>query len=117
MTTPTDDEIVEYVLAQDWGYVETAVRKALRLAREGLPVPVKDEARELLNALFSVDGRWKGFDASLATIRTFLTTRDTERDEAVAELVECAKRHRVAWPTKSDIYGLSAALAKLERKP
>ena len=128
MTTPTDDEIVARMRAM--GLVtgdatKAAAYAALHLAREGLPVPVKDDARELLNALFSVDGRWKGFDASLATIRTFLATRDAERDaerdEMVAELVAAATYTR-NWLKNSGYHNewtknLSAALAKLELKP
>jgi hypothetical protein len=43
--------------------------------------------------------------------------RDAERDEAVAELVAAAKQIKGRWPTISNRYGLTAALAKLEPKP
>jgi hypothetical protein len=142
MTTPTDDEIVKYVLAQDWGYAGTAVRQALRIAREGLPVPVKDEARTIWKAALA---RYEEGGSSLedchcratATIRTFLATRDAERDEEVAELVDHAKvavnqfryyarSHRTKGTPDGDSKAetndyhadrLAAALAKLERKP
>jgi hypothetical protein len=123
MTTPTDDEIVAHMKQRDWIMKpddEMTAREALRLAREGLPV--KDEARTIWKAALA---RYEEGGSSLedchcratATIRTFLATRDAERDADMAELVESAKRHRAAWPSHSDIYGLSAALAKLERKP
>jgi hypothetical protein len=113
MTTPTDDEIVKYVLAQDWGYAGSAVRQALRIAREGLPVPVKDEAVTLWNEITSQGETGD----TVNVIRTFLAARDAERDAEVAKLVKAAKRIKEGWPTISNRYSLTAALAKLEPKP
>jgi hypothetical protein len=113
---------VAHICARPLLTIEDYVRETLRLAREGLPVPVKDEAQELLESLLSpVDGGYKGYDASLATIRQFLATRDAERDVEVAELVSAAY-YALNWikvinHKDKRTANLSAALAKLEPKP
>jgi hypothetical protein len=138
MNTPTDDEIVAQLLNHsDWtNNQENLVRETLRLAREGLPV--KDEVivtpnREdhaLAYRLWSVHPKevqdigltrdaW--YACEIAKYRTFLADRDAERDEAVAELVKAATYTR-NWLKNSGYHNewtknLSAALAKLERKP
>lgn len=117
MNTPTDDEIVKHLtekrnIASPWW---DEVYEALRLAREGLPV--KDEARELAHDLYLCGDRHKATEI----IRTFLAKRDAERDAKVKELRTAA--YRVLNWLKGSGYGdkwttnLSAALAKLERKP
>jgi hypothetical protein len=116
MTTPTDDEIVKYVLAQDSGYAGTAVRQALRIAREGLPVPVKDEARDLWDTAYTAWHRGS-HDAATEAVRTFLADRDAERDAAVAELVAAVKEVIDDTPAVWANMRLVPALAKLERKP
>jgi hypothetical protein len=113
MTTPTDDEIVAHMSLDPASSGAQIARQALRLAREGLPVPVKDEAVDLHNALGPCIGGYE----RIATIRQFLANRDAERDAEVAALIKAAKRLKARWPTYSDLYGLTAALAKLERKP
>ena len=115
MNTPTDDEIVKYVLAQDWGYAETAIRQALRLAREGLPVKY-DEATTLAHQLY----RCGSPTDAASIIRTFLTDRDAKRNTEVAELVAAAY-YALNWikvinHEDKRTTNLSAALAKLERK-
>ena len=68
-----------------------------------------------------VGGNFKAYDASLATIRQFLANRDDERDADVAELVKAAyfalNWIKVINHEDKRTTNLSAALAKLERKP
>jgi hypothetical protein len=96
-----------------------AIVRPSRLAREGLPV--KDEVETLWWMAFSAYIDYCREDdaarAAIATIRTFLANRDAERDAEVAELVESAKLLKGLWPSHSSLYGLTDALAKLERKP
>jgi hypothetical protein len=143
MTTPTDDEIVARMRAM--GLVtgdatKAAAYAALHLAREGLPVPVKEEAETLWGMAYSAYNDYCRKDDAIraadGAFRTFLAERDAERDadmdelrkalerarglncigaplerdEAVAELVESAKLLKASWPTHSDICGLTAAL-------
>jgi len=128
MTTPTDDEIVAHIVARATpntspiaiSIMKAGARKALRLAREGLPVPVKDEAEALWEAVFANSKTVLTGDA-VATIRKFLTERDAERDLDVAELVAAAY-YALNWlkvinHKDKRTLDLSAALAKLERKP
>ena len=124
MTTPTDDEIVKYVLAQDWGYAGTAVRQALRIAREGFPVPDEAEIKEFAERLAAALNHSKSEAITFLPpiIRTFLANRDAERDEMVAELVAAAK-DGASYLGRTGLHGagigqrIDAALAKLERKP
>ena len=115
MTTPTDDEIVAHLKQTYTGgvFLDEAIRQALRLARKGLPVPVKDEAQELNNAL----GHCVGAHERMRAIRQFLATRDAERDAAVAELVAAVKEVIDDIPASWANMRLVPALAKLERKP
>jgi hypothetical protein len=118
MTTPTDDEIVAHLRKTYGGgfFLDEAIREALRLAREGLPVPVKDEAEALWEAVFANGPTVLTGDA-VATIRAFLATRDAERDVAVAELVTAVKEVIDDTPAVWANMRLVPALAKLERKP
>ena len=124
MTTPTDDEIVAHLKQTYTGgvFLDEAIREALRLAREGLPV--KDEAEELANRVSqTLDGicTQDEYDRTLAIIRTFLAARDAERDAEVKELVKAASYARICL--KNGGYhnewtrNLDAVLAKMERKP
>ena len=135
MNTPTDDEIVAHIKAtHDLSKPDLkAVRWALELAREGLPVPKKDEASELAKAVVVAwyhrgrTGAWDDLlytshrDKALEAARTFLAARDAERDAEVKELVKAAY-YALNW-LKVIRYederttNLSAALAKMERKP
>lgn len=139
MNTPTDDEIVAHLKQTYTGgvFLDEAIREALRLAREGLPVPV-DEAtllvREVMHAYQDAkpetrpDGgnmRWRkgSYDNLESTVvaidaaRTFLAKRDAERDAEVKELVKAAKAVKDNYSALFDVAAVSAALAKMERKP
>jgi hypothetical protein len=127
MTTPTYDEIKREAMRltkqelgerSDLASFSTYHNHLIRLAREGLPVPVKDDAVTLFNLLADADEQKLASGTRIATIRTFLAERDAERDEAVAELVEVAKRadHYARRVHFYDDSILNAALAKLERK-
>jgi hypothetical protein len=89
----------------------------IRLAREGLPVPVpvpvKDDAADLHNAL----GHCVGQHERIRAIRAFLANRDAERDAEVAELVSAINDVIDYIPASLVNMRISPALAKLEPKP
>ena len=132
MNTPTDDEIVAHIRAQNnITTIDAYIRTALRLAREGLPVKdEKAEARDIwLWALaayraipdMSAGDQLIAMDDAAEVIHKALAKRDAERDADVAELVKAASYARICL--KNGGYhnewtrNLDAALAKLERKP
>jgi hypothetical protein len=141
MTTPTDDEIVAHVsyMAEDWTAATTKyVRQALRLAREGLPVPdEKAEARDIWQRALAAyraipdmaaGDRLIAMDDATDVIHKALAARDAERDAEVALAVEALSgavaviegtlyELRLSTRAVEQIEFARAALAKLERKP